>query len=74
MRTGGTAPAPVDTAFAFDKKPLPSATQASGQPTKKPVRKPVEFAGLPLGFWLMALVGLVTAIGLAIKLFVLDAK
>jgi len=74
VRTGGTAPAPVDTAFAFDKKPLPSATQASGQPTKKPVRKPVEFAGLPLGFWLMALVGLVTAIGLAIKLFVLDAK
>jgi hypothetical protein len=36
---------------------------------KKTVRKPLLIAGLPLGFWLVALVGVVAAIGLAIKVF-----
>jgi hypothetical protein len=64
------APATGDAAFRFDQGPVPTTTtKADGQPVKKTVRKPLLIAGLPLGFWLVALVGVVAAIGLAIKVF-----
>ena len=64
------APATGDAAFRFDQGPVPTTTtKVDGQPVKKTVRKPLLIAGLPLGFWLVALVGVVAAIGLAIKVF-----
>jgi hypothetical protein len=36
------------------------------QPVKKPVKKSLQFAGLPIAFWLLALGGVALAIGLAI--------
>ncbi len=43
----------------------PAASSPAKEPAKKP-RKPLEFAGLPLGFWIMAVGGLLLAIGLGV--------
>jgi hypothetical protein len=40
-----------------------------GQPAKKPAKKPLQFAGLPLAFWIVAIAGVALAIGLAIAVF-----
>jgi serine/threonine protein kinase len=55
-----TAPVLIDTG----SKPSAAAARVA-----KKARKPLQFAGLPLGFWLLALGGVVLAIGLAIAVF-----
>ncbi|MFM8290849.1 MAG: protein kinase domain-containing protein, partial [Planctomycetia bacterium] len=65
-RSGGAAA--VEAPFKLDVGgPPPSAGGAGEQAEKKPRRKPLEFAGLPLGFWLIAAAGLAIAIFLAVK-------
>jgi serine/threonine protein kinase len=51
-------------------RPGPAPARSGSQPTKQAVKKPLEFAGLPLGFWIAAGIGVLVAIGLAVKLFV----
>lgn len=62
-RSSGAAAAP----FKIDVGGPASAGAAGEQAEKKPRRKPLEFAGLPLGFWLVAVVALGIAIFLAVK-------
>ncbi len=65
-RSGG--PATADAPFRLDVGgAAPSAGAAGETAEKKPRRKPLEFAGLPLGFWLIAAAGLAIAIFLAVK-------
>lgn len=45
--------------------PAAGGTKVNQQP-KKPVKKPLQFAGLPLGFWILAAGGVALAVGLAI--------
>jgi hypothetical protein len=62
----GGGPATADAPLRLDVGN--AATSAGEQAEKKPRRKPLEFAGLPLGFWLIAAVGLAIAIFLAVKI------
>ena len=64
-------PAPTATADAFPDLRADVAPKVTGgakehQPVKKPVKKALQFAGLPIAFWLLALGGVALAIGLAI--------
>jgi serine/threonine-protein kinase len=67
-------PAPTATADPFPALRVDVAPQAAGgakdgQPAKKPAKKPLQFAGLPLAFWIVAIAGVALAIGLAIAVF-----
>ena len=67
-------PAPTATADPRPAQRVDAAPQAAGgeqedQPAKKPVKKPLQFAGLPLAFWILAIAGVALAIGLAIAVF-----
>jgi hypothetical protein len=65
-RSGG--PATADAPFRLDVGGPASSAGAAGETAeKKPRRKPPEFAGLPLAFWIIAAVGLAIAIFLAVK-------
>jgi hypothetical protein len=46
----------------------PTAGKLDRQPKKQP-RKPLQFAGLPLAFWILAAAGVALAIGLGIAVF-----
>jgi hypothetical protein len=59
------------TAEPFPALQIDGAQQVAGgtkvnQRPKKPVKKPLQFAGLPLGFWILAAGGVALAVGLAI--------
>jgi len=61
------------TAEPFPALRIDGAPQAAGgtkvnQPLRKPVKKPLQFAGLPLVFWILAAGGVALAAGLAIAL------
>ena len=65
----GTATADPFAALQLDVgSARPAAGTKPGQPAGKPLKKSREFAGLPIGFWLLALGGLVLAVGLGIQL------
>jgi hypothetical protein len=50
--------------------PQVAASAKDKQPAKKPVTKPLQFAGLPIAFWIIALGGVALAIGLAIAVLI----
>jgi serine/threonine-protein kinase len=67
-------PAPTAKADPRPAKRVDAAPQAAGgekedEPAKKPPKKPLQFAGLPLAFWILAFAGVALAIGLAIAVF-----
>ena len=68
-------PAPAATLDSFpalgvEVAPQVAASAKDKQPAKKPVTKPLQFAGLPIAFWIIALGGVALAIGLAIAVLI----
>jgi len=61
-----TATAEPFPALRIDGAPQAADGTKVNQQPKKPARKPLQFAGLPLGFWILAAGGVALAIGLAI--------
>jgi hypothetical protein len=61
-----TATAEPFPALRIDGAPQAAGGTKANQQPKKPARKPLQFAGLPLGFWILAAGGVALAIGLAI--------
>jgi serine/threonine-protein kinase len=76
-RTATAAPRPQASPTAIaepfpmlqvDVAPKMAGGTKGDQPAKKAVKKPLQFAGLPLGFWILAAGGVIVAVGLAIAL------
>jgi serine/threonine-protein kinase len=65
-QASATATADPFPSLRVDGAPKTAGGTKVDQPAKKPAKKPLQFAGLPLAFWILAVGGVALAIGLAI--------